>query len=121
MVVVDAGEASVGITNGEIIEVLWSDTSWVPRKHDAGGQSQRRFERGRDEALKHWLRKVVDVVMRHHEGRRLVIGGPGMTKDRFVKELPGYVADKVDRMESCGYTCDAGLYELLGKSRYAKV
>ena len=90
----------------------------VPRKHDAGGQSQRRFERGRDEALKHWLRKVADIVKEHHTDRALIIGGPGMTKERFVKELPKHISDKIIEIRSAGYTNDAGLYEIMKMSRY---
>ena len=88
LVVIDSQEASIGTTNGERIDVLWSDTSFVPRKHDMGGQSKARFQRGREEALKQWFRKVVDLVRFYQEGRNIVVGGPGMTKDQFLKEFP---------------------------------
>jgi peptide subunit release factor 1 (eRF1) len=118
LIVIDANEASVGITNGERVEVLWSDTSYVPRKHNAGGQSKERFARGREEMLKHWLRKVAGIVADNCPDRSLVIGGPGMTKDRFIKELPAYVADRIIDVKSCGYTDINGLYEILGRSWY---
>jgi peptide chain release factor subunit 1 len=108
----------VGITNGERIEVLWNDRSMVQGKHKAGGQSAQRFERGRNEALKHWLRKVRDVVISYGDDRELIIGGPGMTKEKFIKELPGYVAESIIEVKSVGYTDENGLWELIGSSRY---
>ena len=115
----DANEACIGRTNGERIEVLWRETSFVPRKHNAGGQSKERFARGREEALKHWLRKVAENVTHHFpQDGKLVVGGPGMTKDKFIKELPKHVSDKIIMVESCGYTDEAGLWELIKKSRY---
>lgn len=119
LIVIDANEATIGITDGEHIRVLWSDDSFVPRKHDKGGQSERRFERGREEALKHWLRKVLEIAIESHMGRQLIVGGPGMTKAAFVKEMPDWLAKKVIRTDSVGYTNENGLWELMGKSRYA--
>ena len=88
LVVIDANEAAVGTTNGERVNVLWTDTSTVQGKRDMGGQSKNRFQRAREEALKHWLRKVVEIVLGYHEGRNIIVGGPGMTKESFIKELP---------------------------------
>ena len=41
----------------------------VPHKHGKGGQSQRRFERGRIEALKHWFKEVAETTYDHSNGR----------------------------------------------------
>lgn len=114
--VVDSREASIGISDGQRIDVLWTNTSFIMGKHRQGGQSAQRFERGRDEAVKQWLRKVVGVVKDVYDGRELIVGGPGMTKDKFVKELPSYII--VKDIRSCGYTDENGLYELMGVSRY---
>jgi peptide chain release factor subunit 1 len=88
LVVVDANEATIGSTDGDHINILWTDTSGVMGKHDAGGQSQRRFERGRAEALKRWLRIVLDALRAADRGQQILVGGPGMTKDQFINELP---------------------------------
>lgn len=116
----DANEASIGETDGERIRLLWSDTSWVPRKHGMGGQSKARFQRGRDEALKAWLRKVAEILAVELRGRSMVIGGPGMTKDEFIKELHPSLQAKITRVEPVGYTNENGLWELVGRSRYIK-
>jgi len=88
LVVIDANEATMGTTNGDNINVLYNHTSYIMGKHDAGGQSQRRFERGRAEALKAWLRRNVQTLRDLYKNQDIIIGGPGMTKDLFIKELP---------------------------------
>jgi peptide subunit release factor 1 (eRF1) len=62
LIVMDADNASIAYLHGKRIIPLWAKDSNVPRKQDAGGQSQRRFERGREEALKQWLKKVADKL-----------------------------------------------------------
>ncbi len=99
--------------------MLWCRDSGVPRKHDAGGQSNRRFERGREEKLKQWLRAVVDVLIETDRGLPFIVAGPGMTKDKFVEELPQRFQQRVVRTENCGYTDENGLWEVVGKSRYS--
>jgi len=42
----DANDMYIGEFNGKQIQQLYHHYSLVPRKHGAGGQSQRRFERG---------------------------------------------------------------------------
>ena len=86
--VIDANEATMGTTDGDNINVLYNHTSYIMGKHDAGGQSQRRFERGRAEALKAWLRRNVQTMRDLYKGQDIIIGGPGMTKDMFINELP---------------------------------
>lgn len=81
--------------------------------------SNRRYERGRENDLLHWLRSVVELVEQYCEGRELIVGGPGMTKDKFIKELPARI--KVNHMESICYTDENGLWELMRKERYIKV
>lgn len=63
LVVMDANDCIIGELRGKRIVKLWKESSHVPRKHDAGGQSQARFERARSESLKHWMKKVGHKVM----------------------------------------------------------
>ena len=58
LVVMDADHCTIGILNGKRIEKIWDKDSYVPRKHNKGGQSSQRFERAREEALKQWLKKI---------------------------------------------------------------
>jgi len=116
LVVVDANEATIGETDGEFINVLWHEDSMVPRKHGKGGQSQQRFQRDRERALIQWLKLVAEKIQLLHNNRAIVVGGPGMTKDRLLQYLHSYC--KVAFVESCGYTDENGLWELTKISRY---
>ena len=118
IVVIDANEASIGKTNNERIEVIWSDTSIVPRKHSKGGQSKNRFQRGRQEALKGWLRKVRNILIDIHSDEQIIVGGPGMTKDKFIKQLPIWMQENIVETRSAGYTNENGLWEIMKISRY---
>jgi len=118
IVVADADEATIGETDGENIRVLWHERSMVPRKHGKGGQSQRRFERGREEALKSWLRHVVEQIKSQGSDRKIIVGGPGFTKNLLVKEMHVSLQARISDTRHCGYTDENGLWEILGTSRY---
>lgn len=62
LVTLDANEVTIGKLNGKRIDVLWNEESFVPRKHNKGGQSKVRFQRNRELALKKWLGKVADKI-----------------------------------------------------------
>jgi len=65
------------------VQELYHKDSHVPRKHDAGGQSQRRFERGRGEALKHWFKDIEELVRDFQNGRSIYLGCNNMYKNRI--------------------------------------
>jgi len=88
LVVVDAKEAAIGETNGDRINVLWDDESGIMGKHSMGGWSQARFQRGHEEQVKYWLREIRDKVVELFNHDNIIIGGAGMTKEKFIKELP---------------------------------
>lgn len=58
LVAMDTNHCTIGILNGKRIEIFWDKDSYVPRKHNQGGQSSQRFERARSEAKKQWLKKI---------------------------------------------------------------
>lgn len=62
LVAMDAQEATIGMLDGKRIRMLWHELSDVPRKHNKGGQSKERFQRGREESLKQWYKKIADKM-----------------------------------------------------------
>ncbi|UCE45182.1 MAG: peptide chain release factor 1 [Methanobacteriota archaeon] len=123
LIVIDRGEATVGLLNGKRIVTVKNLQSLVPSKHGRGGQSARRFERLIELAAHEYYKKVADIVnesfLEDKELKGLLIGGPGPTKDYFVKSeyLHHELQQKVVDIFDTGYTDEYGLKELVEKAR----
>ncbi len=89
IVTLDSKEASFGILNGDRLEILERITSGVPGKSGKGGQSQRRYEREREMELSYFFHRIaehaVKAFLENHQITVLIVGGPGPTKDAFLK------------------------------------
>ena len=89
LMVMDSKEASFGILEGEHLEIIENITSGIPGKTSKGGQSQRRYERERDMELANFFHRVSEhatvAFLESHKVTTLIIGGPGLTKDDFLK------------------------------------
>jgi len=123
LIVIDRSEATVGYLHGKRIVSLKNLQSLVPSKHGRGGQSARRFERLIEIAAHEYYKKVADIAndsfLAQKDLKGILVGGPGPTKDFFVKseylhyELQKKVIDTFDT----GYTDEYGLKELVEKAR----
>jgi len=123
LIVIDRGEATIGLLHGKRIVPVKNIPSLVPSKHGRGGQSARRFERLIEIAAHEFYKKVADIANEAFPDpkdlRGVLIGGPGPTKEYFTKgdylhyELQGKVIDTFDT----GYTDEYGLKELVEKAR----
>ena len=118
LVVVEINEATIGILEGKQIRTLQHMTSGVPGKTEKGGQSAARFSRIRDNMAKEFYRRVAEAVkdnffdMKKLKG--ILVGGPGPTKEDFLKEgqLVTALKEKVIGVKDIGYADEHGL-ELL--------
>lgn len=85
----DATEAGIGIVSGERLEIVDVVTSGVSGKTRKGGQSARRYERVRDMEITYYFHRVAEHVNRafldNAQVAGIVVGGPGPTKEEFVK------------------------------------
>jgi peptide chain release factor subunit 1 len=125
LIVIDRSEATIGYLHGKRIVSLKNLQSLVPSKHGRGGQSARRFERLIEIAAHEYYKKVADIVNESFLAQKnlkgILVGGPGPTKDFFVKseylhyELQKKIVDTFD----IGYTDEYGLKELVEKAREA--
>ncbi len=118
LIVVDRSEATIGLLNGNKVEVLTNVQSQVPSKHSRGGQSAQRFERLIENAAHQYFKKVGDksnhlLLEENLEG--ILIGGPGATKDYFAEGefLHHELKKKVIEHFNTGYTDEYGLRELV--------
>jgi peptide chain release factor subunit 1 len=124
LVVLDRAEATLGYLRGKRIEVLRNKQSQVPSKHGRGGQSQHRFERLIEHAAHDFFVRVGEIANELFLPKKdvlkgILVGGPGATKDFFVKEgfLHYELQQKVVQpLFDTGYTDEYGLKELVEKA-----
>ncbi len=89
LISLDSKQASFGLVVGERFEPLKSISSGVMGKTGKGGQSQRRYERERDMSIGFFFRRIAEHATKEFLENRsitlLIIGGPGQTKNDFLK------------------------------------
>lgn len=118
LIVIDRQEATIGLLIGKKIKTLQKFDSFVPGKTTKGGQSAARYARIRETMAKEFFRKVADVVKTEFfslkELKGILVGGPGPTKEDFIKEghLVTALQDKILAVKDIGYADEHGL-ELL--------
>ncbi len=123
IVTLDGSEATIATLRGRSLEVVKSATSGLSGKHDAGGQSQRRFERNRETEVNEYFKRVGgyidDIFLPIPNLKGIIYGGPGPTKDDFQKgEYTHYtLRDKVLATVDTSYTGDYGVKEVVTKSQ----
>jgi peptide chain release factor subunit 1 len=120
LIVIDRREANVGWLRGKRVEAVKSTSSLVPGKQRKGGQSQKRFERLRLEAIDKHYQDVGEManelfVPERHDMDGVLVGGPSPTKDEFLSggylhhEIQDLVLGKFD----VAYTNESGLSDLV--------
>jgi len=122
LAVIDRKEATIAVLKGKSVDIIKTITSGVPGKHKAGGQSQRRFDRLIDLAAHEFKKRVGEIINEAFlaipklEG--VIIGGPGHTKEEFVKGdyLHHEIKNKVITTVDTSYTGEFGIREVIEKS-----
>ncbi len=122
LAVIDRKEATIATLRGKKVNILNHLTSGVPGKHKAGGQSQRRFDRVIDLAAHEFKKRIGEhmnedfLALDELEG--VIIGGPGFTKEEFVKGdyLNYEIKDKIIATVDTSYTGEFGIREVIDKS-----
>jgi peptide chain release factor subunit 1 len=122
LVTIDKREATAAILSGKSYQIILHETSGVPGKTRAGGQSSVRFERLREKAAQDFYRRVgermslsmVDIP----KLKGIIVGGPGMTKNEFLEEseLDYRLKNMVMGTLDTSYTDESGIKEMLDKS-----
>ena len=119
---VDASEAGLGILSGDSLEIPDVITSGISGKTRKGGQSARRYERGREMELTYYYHRIAEhatrVFIENAKVTGLVVGGPGPTKEEFLKgEFLHYeLQKKVLAVLDLGYSGREGVRELVEKA-----
>jgi peptide chain release factor subunit 1 len=119
---IDSSDAGMGILSGDRLEIVDVLTSGISGKTRKGGQSARRYERGREMELTYYFNRVAEhatrVFVDSNKVTGMIVGGPGPTKDEFLKG--GYLhyelQKKVIAVLDLGYSGREGVRELVEKA-----
>jgi len=123
ILVIDAKDATFATLKGQRADIIKDMTSGVAGKTRAGGQSSRRYERLRQMHLQEYFNRVgdtmTDVFLNIPNLQGIIVGGPGPTKEEFLKGnyLHHEIKDKVLTTVDTGYTGHEGVKELVTRSR----
>ncbi len=122
LITIDKREATIAILTGKSYQIILHETSGVPGKTRAGGQSAARFERLREKAAADFYRRVgermsismVDIP----KLKGIIVGGPGMTKNEFLEdsEMDYRLKNMVMGTVDTSYTDESGIKEMLDKA-----
>jgi len=118
---IDSSETGMGILSGDRLEIADVLTSGISGKTRKGGQSARRYERGREMELTYYFNRVGEHATRifidDNKVTGLLVGGPGPTKDEFLKG--GYLHYELQKrilaVLDLGYSGREGVRELVEK------
>jgi peptide chain release factor subunit 1 len=123
LLAMDRSDATFALLKGRRIEIVETITSGSPSKHDAGGQSARRFQRIVEIAAHEFYKRVAEhaekIFLPISNLKGIIIGGPGPTKNEFYEGnfLHYQLQDKVLAVEDLSYTQEPGIYELVEKAK----
>ncbi len=123
LLTMDGKEATVGLLKGTSVNIEKRLRSFAHGKMSKGGQSAMRFERLREESIEEYFKSVGDAINTvyekyNHKVNGVVVGGPGPTKENFIKSKNMNYQIKVLGMFDIGSTDEtSGMEELLNKAR----
>jgi len=123
LVALDRQEATIGLLVGKKIKILQKFDSGVPGKTEKGGQSAARYRRIRANMAKDFYRKLAEMMKEHFFDMKnlkgIILGGPGPTKEEFLKEgqLVTALKNKILGIKDIGYADEHGVELLVEGSR----
>ncbi len=124
LIVMDNREGTIGIMKGKSVQIIKEMHSSVPGKFKAGGQSQQRFARLREDAANEFYKRIAEVANKElfplgKELKGVLLGGPGPTKETFLSGnyLHTELKKKVIAVRDLSYTGEYGINELIEKSQ----
>lgn len=121
VIAMDNEDAAIAVFRGKMMVELKTYTSGIPGKHRAGGQSSRRFERLRDQALQEYYSRLAEhaneIFLSYPDLKAIIVAGPGPSKEVFVKEgkLHYSFRDKIHIVDT-SYSGEEGVREAIDRA-----
>jgi peptide chain release factor subunit 1 len=118
LVVLDGRECTLAMLRGTQVQVLKRMNSTAHAKIRKGGQSARRYERLIEESIELYYKRIGEAMDMHFVNtvKGVIVGGPGPTKENFVKMSPFNYQIKILGVVDTGYTDEYGIREVMSKS-----
>jgi len=119
LIVMDGKEATIAHLKGKRVIVLKKLNSTAHSKIRKGGQSARRYERLIEESIELYYKRIgeaLDNAFMNKGIKGVIVGGPGPSKENFVKMKPFNQPYKILGVVDTGYTDEFGIRELLEKA-----
>ncbi|UCH57090.1 MAG: peptide chain release factor aRF-1 [Candidatus Bathyarchaeota archaeon] len=123
ILVLDSKAATFAMLKGKRADIVKDITSGVAGKTRAGGQSARRYERLREMHLNEYFTRVgkyvTDIFLDAPNLKGIIVGGPGPTKEDFLKGnyLHYELKDRILTTVDTGYTGHEGVKEVVERSK----
>jgi peptide chain release factor subunit 1 len=123
ILVLDASDATFASLKGKRLDIIEKITSGVPGKFRAGGQSARRFDRQREAKINEYFKRVGEHANKNFleidNLKSLIIGGPGPTKEDFLKGnyLHYTLKEKIAATIDTSYVDEQGVQEAMERSQ----
>ncbi len=119
IVVMDGKDATIAIIKGTEIRIIKKLHSTAHSKIRKGGQSAARFQRLIEEQIEKYHRRIgeaMDTAFLNKGLKGVIIGGPGPTKEFFMKGKNYNYQINVLGVVNTGYTDEYGVREVLNHS-----
>lgn len=115
LLLVEAEVATFGMLGPGGVTLLEEAYSIVPKKQRKGGQSSVRYDRVRENLLNDFFKTTSEkakTVFKHKDYRGTLVGGPGPTKEDFLRKFP---QSQVIGVLDVGDSGEPGLRELVNR------
>jgi peptide chain release factor subunit 1 len=118
VLVMDGRDATLAVVKGTSLNIVKKLHSTAHQKINKGGQSQRRYQRLIEEQIEKYYGRV-GVAMDEYflnTVKSVMVGGPGPTKENFLKMSPFNYQIKILGPVDTGYTDEYGIREVMERS-----
>jgi len=119
IVVMDGKEATVAVLKGKQVKIIRRLNSTAHAKVHKGGQSAQRYNRLHTEAVEYYYTRVGEAMapfLEYKGFEGVIVGGPGPSKEDFLKQKSYNYQIKILGVVDTGYTDDYGIQEVMEKS-----